>query len=517
VKIRALVQSEQWLNRAGVRIRYRRIASPLQSLGARFTVDVIDNLPSSGLVEDDVVIFSKCTDTRALMAADLLRDRGILVGVDLFDDYFSPTISPCHSHREFLREMASRVDFFLCSTERMRAVGREFAPEKPAHVLNDPFDTLDKQRLARCLREKSQQALATKRLDIVWFGNGDNPVFPVGLTDLTAYAPALQPLLRSSFDVRLKVLTNARALRAENLARLRAMPLPVTIEEWSEEAERQAWDDALISFLPVNHQNFSIAKSLNRGISALTGGTQILSVGFDLYGAIGDFVYHDAQQLLVDLTGARLRLRAETLSALQQTMVELAEPTNEASRLLAFLRSLTSAHGSGARLLSANMKILRAVLHGRRSPRIIHNFARNREILSIGSPFCAPRHRFDLAFDFGESGDRLQIFFGPAGVSAVTPEVRALLRPPRGPDAAYPYVMDLPEEAAGRALRSIRPFMVVSRAGQMVHYARTMAVIEAFCATILPGMAIVRSELEAPLLGMSHLESQIDRASYASQ
>lgn len=507
MKIRALVQSPQWLDRAGVRIRYRRIAPRLESLGASITVDVIDNLPAQGLIDDDVVILSKCTDARALLVADSLRERGIVVGVDMFDDYFSPGISPCHGHREFLREIASRVDFFLCSTERMREVAREFGSAIPAHVLNDPFDTLDKAWLARRLAEKREQALASRRLDVVWFGNGDNPVFPVGLTDVAAFAPALGPLVRSAFDVRLRVLTNLRAMRVENLARLRALPLPVELEEWSEAGEEEARDSSLISFLPVNHQNFSIAKSLNRGISALTGGTQILSAGFDLYGGIGNFVYRDAGSLLDDLAADTLRLRAETVGPLEITMDELAHPANEADRLLAFLRELQGPSRAGTKLLYANRKSPRAVIHGRRSSGSTAAFCRDRAIVSVGSPFSANGRRFDLSFEFGLRGQEISIWVGYPGVNAITPDLRARLREADAADSPYPFVMELPAVPAAQTLRALRPFMITSRAGQMLHYAKVMAAIEAIVGVIMPGTLVIQSEIESPLMGLSHVQS----------
>jgi hypothetical protein len=504
VKIRALVQSGQWLDRAGVRIRYRRIAPRLEKRGASITVDVIDNLEGPWLINDDVVILSKCTDTRALLVADYLRARGILVGVDMFDDYFSPGISPCHRHREFLRDMAPRVDFFLCSTERMREVAAQFAPGKPSHVLNDPFDTLDQAALADRLEQKAARAKADKRIDVLWFGNGDNPVFPVGLTDLAAYAGALQPLARSGFAVTLKVLTNLRALHSENLARLRSISVPMAIEEWSQEGEQQAMDEALISFLPVNHQNFSIAKSLNRGISALTGGTQILSAGFDLYGAIGPVAYRDAGSLLADIETGELRLRPQTLPVLKACMDAIADPDHEAERLLDFLRGLPSAWsrtGSGAHRDPA-----KAVIHGHRTPSGVLTFARDREIASIGTPFCISARKFDIYFVFRDGSGPLEIRIMNRSAGMIAASMQHLIREDVTSDPVYPLVMDLPDDEDSRALRELRPHMVETRAGQMVHYARVMDAIEAIAKRLLPWTTIYRSEMESPLMGMDHLK-----------
>ncbi|KPF63740.1 hypothetical protein [Porphyrobacter sp. AAP60] len=505
MKIRALVQSSQWLDRAGVRIRYRRISPHLERQGARIIVDEIDNLEARWLIDEDVVIFSKCTDARALYAADYLRERGIMVGVDMFDDYFSPGISPCHRHREFLREMASRVDFFLCSTERMRGVAADFAPDKPCHVLNDPFDTLDQPMLASRLEEKAARARADRRIDVLWFGNGNNPVFPVGLTDLAAYAGALQPFARAGYDVRLKVLTNLSALHSENLARLRAVGLPMAVEEWSQDGEARGMEEALISFLPVNHQNFSIAKSLNRGISALTGGTQILSAGFDLYETIGPFRYRDANDLLVDLDQGSLRLRPDTLPALKECMNDLADPANEAGRLLEFLKGLPPV--SPSRGSNGTTGPSPAIIHGNRTPYAVIAFAQDRGIALIGTPFCAASPKFNLHFDFRDGVGPIELRMSKQGANMIAPSMKPLVREDANSEGPYPFILALPaDDADSEALRTLRPDMVKSRAGQMVHYARVMGSIERIARRLFRDSRIYRSELEAPLMGMTHLD-----------
>lgn len=511
MKIRAVVQAEHWLNRAGVRIRYRRIAPYMEALGAGITVDVIDNLGNRWLIEDDVVILSKCTDARALHAAEYLRERGLIVGIDMFDDYFSPAISPCLGQREFLREIAPKADFFLCSTERMREVVGTFAPGTPSHVLNDPFDQLDQQRLARRLAEKARRAQETRRIDVLWFGIGDNPVFPVGIADLAAFAPALQPLIRKGYDVRLKVLTNLRALHSENLARLRRTGLQLDLQEWTEEREQAAMDHALLAFIPVNHQNFSIAKSLNRGISALTGGTQILSAGFDLYGAIGDFRYRDAETFLADLEAGSLKVRAETLAALSARMDDLADPGNEAERLLAFLRQLPRPTRPSGRIMSGGSTVPQAVLHGRRSPFSVVTYSGRHDIMTIGTPYAKRAPRFDVMFEFDKDGAQIEIRIAHSAARAIAPAMQGQLHEVAGRDPIYPFVMNLPDSPPGAFLKSLKPHMIDTRAGQMVHYARTMDAIEAVCAAMLPGTRIYRSELQTPLMAMGALQAAAPR------
>lgn len=502
MRIQVLVQGEQWLDRAGVRIRYRRIGTHLARLGGRLTVDVIGQVAEAGFNDADVVVLSKCTDARGLAMAEMLRSQGVIVGVDLFDDYFSPRTSPCYIHRDFLRQMLRRVDFILCSTPRMSAVGREFAPEMPVHVLNDPLDALDADVLSQRLETKAQFALATASFNILWFGNGDNPLFPVGLTDLAAFGSALRPFARSGFDVTLNVLTNARALGVENLARLRNLPLRVFVDEWSEEGERQALDEALVSFLPVNYQNFSVAKSLNRGISALTGGTQILSSGFPLYASLDRFVYRGAEDLLRDLGSGALRLRADTMDDLAPIMDALADPANEAARFFGFLDDLLARRPRLASFDAAPAGP-QAVLHGRRSPAAVQKFCRARGWLSIASPVTNALHKFDVVIGFADGSSAPRILLSPDAASTLAPSLRDTLQQRVAPGhSGLTLELPLPHSAAGAQLAGFLPAMVASRAGRMIHYVQIMEATEAVCAEIFPGVRILRSEQESPLMGL---------------
>lgn len=506
MKVQVLVQGEQWLNRAGVRIRYRRIAPHLLPLGSSLSVDVIGAHVDRDRVGADVVILSKCTDARSLAVAEVLREKGAIVGVDLFDDYFSTRTGPCLAHREMLREMADRVDFFLCSTARMRQVGLEFAPDMPVHVLNDPFDGFDKDALAQQLKDKAERALSGRKFQVLWFGNGDNPVFPVGLADLAAFGPSLRSFAEGRFDVDLKVLTNLRALNVENLARLRNLPLPVTIEEWSEEAERQYLDEALISFIPVNFQNFSIAKSLNRGVSALTGGTQVLSTGYQLYDVLGPFVYTDPKLLLGELEGGELKLRPATIEALARQMDDLADPATEASRLNAFMRELQPFR---RRLPNSRPShgFSRAILHGRDSSSAVHGLCQKLGWLSIASPFTTLQRPFDVNVGFVDNGQKLQMRFSREGLKFVRPEWRSMIKDLPDPAGNYAGQMDIPDVLGAASMRRLRPAMIEMRSGRILHYASIMQATEDLVGQILEDMVLTRSEKEAPLLGLRSVAS----------
>src|SRR5262245_60762119 len=88
MKVHVLVPSEEYKNYAGARIRYGRLQPRLAKLGIKLTLqDIAEFDPDRAAC--DALIISKCHDARALVAAAAVANRGRLVGVDLFDDYFS--------------------------------------------------------------------------------------------------------------------------------------------------------------------------------------------------------------------------------------------------------------------------------------------------------------------------------------------------------------------------------------------------------------------------------------------
>jgi hypothetical protein len=254
----------------------------------------------------------------------------------------------------------------------------------------------------------------------------------------------------------------------------------------------------------VNHQNFSIAKSLNRGISALTGGTQILSAGFDLYDAIGPFRYRDADPLLADLEEGNLRLRPQTLPALKECMSGLADPANEAGWLLEFLKGLPPVARSDISTGATGPS--HAIVFGSRAPSAVTTFAQQRGIALIGTPFCLPSSRFNLYFDFRDGVGPVEVRISKQGATMVGPSMQPFIREDGRKEHTYPFVIALADDENGAILRNLRPHMVKTRAGQMVHYARVMGAIERISHRLLPGARIYLSELEPPLMGMAHLD-----------
>lgn len=421
MKICVVLPSEQQKAQAGVRIRYERITAELQAGGHSLELVPITDFLLNTRPNHDCYLISKCYDARALLLAAQLRRAGKLVGVDLFDDYFSQTDDSRFARlRYWLRALLRNCSFVLCSTEGMRDIALQYAPELPIHLMNDPAPGDDFAAAAAALTGKLAAVRASRRLDVAWFGMGDNPNFPVGLADLCAFGAEVARLTGFGIDLHLTVLTNRRALTADRMEQLRDIGLPYTVEEWSEEAEQQLLARSMVAFLPVNAQQFSRVKSLNRAVTALSAGTQVLSAGYPLYAPLGAFIYRNARDFLSDLSKERLLLRVETVEQLRQHMQQVASVVNEAAGLAQFLTRLQNKPQCGD-------SSPYAVIHGRETTGDVHKFAQKRAALSVAMPFCPLELNFDVRFEMSDAG--LHALVSEKMVPLMDPAAAAMLSP----------------------------------------------------------------------------------------
>lgn len=423
MKIIVLIPSEDYRLNAGARIRYGRIVADLAAAGHQLVLEDINDFDPVG-AECSVAVLSKCHDARSLMCARVLMGRGIPVGVDLFDDYFSQTHdSRMARYRDWLDALVPVIDFAMCSTPTMAEVAHRYRADMPVHVMNDPVDSLGLD-LASILRSKQATAKNDRTIDLCWFGMGDNPHFRVGLSDLAAFADELIVPVELDYNVRITVLTNARALDAEGLAMLSRLPLDVSVEEWSPNGEAAALSRATACVLPVNAQHFSVAKSLNRAMSALSGGCQVLTLGYPLYEPLEALLYDDISSLCRDLDAGTLLLRPETLPIYDQLKDRFASSANEANRLASFLEGRLSAERGQNEAGMPRM----AIIHGNLTSGAAHKFAQRLGALAVRSPFSVAKLGYDVFFGGRIGQPNLDMFLTERSISRLLPEVRGKLR-----------------------------------------------------------------------------------------
>lgn len=497
MKLQVFVRSAAWLETAGTRIRYQRLQSELARLGCACAIDPISSVREGLKLGADVYLFSKCHDAGALMMADMLREAGALVGFDLFDDYISGQESLTFGQRAFQRGLRGRVDFMLCSTPQMALAARAYDQTTPVHVLNDPVETFAPGDLARLLQAKLDRARTTRRLDVVWFGQAGNPLFPVGLSDLIAFGDRLGGLARAGWQLQLQVLTNDNGLDPETLAGLRQLPVPVELRNWSLDRERAALQQAALAFIPVNYQPFSTAKSLNRAVTALSHGAQVLSPGYELYADLDPFIYADEEDLSRDLDKGILRLRPETTGALTETFSRIADPAAEAVAFVSFLNGLPP--GSVQR--PVRQRRLRAILHGAETVPATGGLCRALGWLSLASPYCALVRPFHAAVALLSGRPEPVVVLTKEAIARLTPQARRQLTPLNSTEAAgYSHCLPLPAEEAGQRLAGLSPAMVQAGPLRAMTYRAIMAATEAVFLDLFGDMIIVWSELEPHLV-----------------
>lgn len=389
MKITVLVPSEEYKSFAGSRIRYARLQPELARQGVQLVLEDIRRFDPR-TADCDLLLISKCHDARSVIAAASMGERGILVAVDLFDDYFSQyDDSRLCQYRNWLAQIVNYCDFALCSTEVMSSVVRAYRKDLPTLILNDPYPPHNINAVPAIVARKVARTRNSGRLSVAWFGVGDNPYFPVGLADLSTYAAALGALSKGEFAVDLTVVTNRRALTSDGLAKIARLAVPTQIREWNEEVEREVLQSAAVAFLPVNAQPFSIAKSLNRALTALASGCQVLSAGYPLYQSLDPLIYRDPAELLAHLVKGDLRLSAKTIAVYKEKLADIADPVVEARNFISFVAATNKPVGLHRPL---------TLVHGQSSLREAHELVRAADGLSVASPYCTAPFNFDVIF-----------------------------------------------------------------------------------------------------------------------
>ncbi|MBN8291131.1 hypothetical protein JI664_04050 [Rhodobacter sp. NTK016B] len=435
MRIVVIIPNAEWQSTAGVRIRYERIRPWIEAEGHSFTLQPIDEAMAASERAGDIYLISKCHDVRSQLLTRQLRAEGCAVGIDFFDDYYSQKQDAAFMHlRAWFRMMTAQVDFGLCSTPNMRDRLARLVPDLPLLVMNDPAIGWDDTALAEGLRAVAQRTRASKVLDIGWFGIGDNPYFSLGLEDLHAFSGQLLQIRARGYQPRLRILTNRRALDTRRLEMIARLPVPSLVEEWSEEAETALIADSLFCFLPVNGQEFSTVKSLNRAVSVLAGGSQVLSTGFPLYDTLAPFIYRDLGELLDHLDADTLRVRPQTLPDLGALMEQIGSAQVEAKRLTAFLETLPRPRPHD---WPGQKPVI--VLQGSRPQGEIHKQVQRQGYLSAASPRTTAKLAFDLSARSDPDGRFVDVVLRDRSVSRLAENWRgrvAKVSPPAGGDPA---------------------------------------------------------------------------------
>ncbi|GAB3476908.1 hypothetical protein [Polaromonas eurypsychrophila] len=489
MRLGIIIPTEEQKTQAGVRIRYERIKPALQLLGHDLDFIPIQGLASTSKPTHAIYLISKCYDARAILAAQRLHSLGAYVGVDLFDDNFSQlTDSRFVRLRYWLRTLLPHCSFILCSTPGMQDVASAYGPALPTHVMNDTAEPFDAETLAKTLVLKLDRAQQLRRIDVAWFGMGDNPNFPVGLADLAAYGSDIDRLRGHGFDIHLSILTNQRSMTADNLAPLRKLATAFAIEEWTVEREAALLARSLVSFLPVNAQSFSRVKSLNRALTALTAGTQVLSSGYPLYQPLEQFIYRCPRQLTADLKQGELLMRPATVRPFCERTHPLADIETETKKLMDFLSGMQS-----PQRLPGQSNASFAVIHGQETLGDTHKFAQKQNVLSVASPLCKLDLNFDVRFRYNQHGG-LMVLVNKKKSSLIDTRLIPKLDPPTKVLSTDYLVIDVSTVFPDIATPGHSLIQLESPATNAAAYPVIMGYVIEILYRIFPGLGSVMSE-----------------------
>ena len=168
------------------------------------------------------------------------------------------------------------------------------------------------------------------------------------------------------------------------------IPVRATVDLWSRQGESELLERTDVCFLPVNAQAFSISKSLNRALTALASGCQVLSVGYPLYEPLGELIYREPANLISEWTRGEPRLRETSVETLEAKIDQFASPAREAREFADFLRIIS---GDPAALRHDRSPL--ALLHGFATTQAAHSAVKAAGGLSIGTSMCTQELEFD--------------------------------------------------------------------------------------------------------------------------
>ena len=334
-----IIPSARWEASAGVRIRYNRLKPFFEAANIFIDIVALENLTYSMLEKSDLVVISKIFGPDSIKIISTCRELDKKVGIDLFDDYFSdPTLTVFRRQHDWLKLASNLCDFLICSTDRMKEVALKFLDRRFVHKINDTTDPqVSINQTQDLLESKDVRKKSRYPLRVAWFGMGDNPYFDVGLHDLYTYSNSLSALTKQYPYLEFTILTNERSLITDNLSKISRLPVEPTLKIWTEDYEKDLLRESDIILMPVSNQNFSIAKSPNRCLTALSFGCQVLSTGFPLYDDFSSLIYSSTDQLIYDLNKKYLKFNTSSIKIYKRICDQTYQSEHQVDLFLRFL------------------------------------------------------------------------------------------------------------------------------------------------------------------------------------
>lgn len=340
-----------------------------------------------------VVIVSKPTDSDSYLCMNYLKENGIKVIVDLFDNYFS--WSPALYRRgvpwEALR--AVQISSDICTStpaiaETVRALGfkniHHVSDAAPSH-----YETIASSSTIHRKWESPDV------IELLWFGISDNPYFYAGIEDLLSWINVVATLQNSLrlFKVRLTICTNRVPAVQDAIMYFVREGINVRFEEWTEQGCAELLDNTHVVLIPTNLSVFSRSKTHNRCSDAIWRQCLVLVSPEGPYNGIPGAVYKSVESIALSLKNINTELIVEQLNESSDyisTHHKVADQANRLVELIEYSPKPLSQNGQKAAQLPP------ILLAGSTMSITTLKLSRKLNYLSIGIASSAINANFDL-------------------------------------------------------------------------------------------------------------------------
>lgn len=314
---------------AGYRVRALPLANELRLRGSEVELIALDEMPSrvNSIKEAaDIVICAKPNTPEVYFCLKQLKDAGIAIVIDLFDNYFSwsPFLLDRQIQTQWLKFLLL-ADHVFVSTSFLRGVIAAIS-DTPTTLIGDALPPVPP--VARV-----QKWANSTRLDVLWFGINSNPFFRAGLDDLSAWKGVLTSLaskLLPEKKIRLTICTNPTPSLVHVLESFGNTGIETVYSQWSEEVCNDLLESAHVVLLPTNMTGFSLSKTHNRCSDALVRNCLVLGSPNGPYKEIPGAVFSNVESLHDFLHAAS----AEDVRKLVQTSIDHLAETHELSSIV---------------------------------------------------------------------------------------------------------------------------------------------------------------------------------------
>ncbi|MBD3749614.1 MAG: hypothetical protein IE931_08965 [Sphingobacteriales bacterium] len=244
----------------------------------------------------NIVIFSKTYSEEDILTAKHLKKEMKSVFFDICDNHFILGGSRVH----LLDEMLKLSDKIVVSTSSLKEIilKKNVNPDKIL-VIPDAIDTFESEKdhcsishwiehlkLKRFLSRINTSSV-TKEHRIIWFGNSIGSNNDSGMLHLNNLKDLLFKL-NTEIPISLTVLSNSKKKYKTIFS---SWQIPTFYYDWNISTYEQVLKQHGITIIPINVNDFTIAKTNNRIVTSILSGLNVVADEIPSYKEFKEFIY----------------------------------------------------------------------------------------------------------------------------------------------------------------------------------------------------------------------------------